>query len=122
MRPDFEVGLTVGDDGRLAGRAGRSVDAGDPVLRHGDEAERIGVAQIGLGGERELLEILEPAKIVGRDARGVELGASVGNVVVGVRERRFQALELERGDLVARRGFDGVEVVSVRCEIEHSSL
>ncbi len=76
--PDVDVALGVGDDGRLAGRAGGGVDARDPVVRHGDHAERIGVAQIGLGGEGELRQILERAAVLGVDARGVELGAGSG--------------------------------------------
>ena len=42
VRPHVDVGLGVGDHGRLAGRAGGGVDARDPVVRHGDHAERIG--------------------------------------------------------------------------------
>ena len=55
--PGVDVALRVADDGRLAGGARRAVDPSDLVLRNGEHAEGIVVAQIGLGGERELGEV-----------------------------------------------------------------
>ena len=52
--------LRVADDGGLAGGAAGGVDAHDLLARHGEQAEGIGVAQVGLGGEREPGEVLEP--------------------------------------------------------------
>ena len=57
-RPHIDVVLRVADDGRLAGSAARGVDAHDLVLRHCEHAERIGLAQVILDGEREFREVL----------------------------------------------------------------
>ena len=53
--------LRVADHGRLAGGAGRGVDAHHLLARHGEHAERIVVAQVRLGGEREFREVGERA-------------------------------------------------------------
>ncbi len=49
IRPDVHVAFRVGDDGRLAGRAGGGMKPRDPLVRHGDHAEGIGFAQVVLG-------------------------------------------------------------------------
>ena len=67
LGPDVEVARGVADDRRLAGGAGRGVDAADPVLRDGEHAERVVLPQVGLarGGEASR----------GRRARGSRRGA-----------------------------------------------
>ena len=52
--------LGVADDGGLAGGAARRVQADDLLARHGEQAEGIGVAQVGLLAEREPGKVLEP--------------------------------------------------------------
>ena len=59
LGPDIEVGLRVADHGRLAGRAAAGMDAGDPLARHGEHAERVLRPQVGFGGERETAEVIE---------------------------------------------------------------
>ena len=66
--PGVDVAQRVADDGRLAGRSRRRVDAGDALLRHGEQAERVVVAQVALDGEREARQVGERAAVV-RDAR-----------------------------------------------------
>ena len=73
--PDLDVALRVADDGRLARRAGGGVHAHDLLARHGEQAERIVVAQVGLRGEGKLREVLERPEIVGMHARRVEARA-----------------------------------------------
>lgn len=51
VRPDVDIAFGVADDGRLAGRSRGAVDARELVLRDGEHAERIGVAQVLLVGE-----------------------------------------------------------------------
>ena len=52
VRPELEIGPRVGDDGRLARRAARGVDAHDVARRHREQAEGIMFAQVVLGRER----------------------------------------------------------------------
>ena len=52
-RPGRDVLGGVADDGGPAGRAGRRVHPGDLLARDREHAERVVVAQVRLGGERE---------------------------------------------------------------------
>ena len=45
---ELDVGARVADDRGLAGRPRRAVDAHDLLPRHGEEAERVVIAQIDL--------------------------------------------------------------------------
>ena len=111
-RPALEVALRVADDGRAAGRAARRVDAGDLLHRHGEHAERVGLAQVGLRRERQLRDIRQRADVVGVHARLVELARVERHVRVGVPHGLLQPLELERLDLGAGHPLLGVEVVA----------
>ena len=61
---EFDVGARVADDGGLAGRARRAMDAHDLLPRHGEEAERIVIAQVGLARERQPAEVVERADLI----------------------------------------------------------
>ncbi len=67
VRPHRQVRRGVADHDRLAGGAGGRVDARQPVPRHGQQAERVGVAEVGLDREREAR--------AGRPVRGSRTGA-----------------------------------------------
>ena len=69
----------------------------------------IGVAQVGLGGEREAGEVLRPGEVVGVRARRLALGPVRGHVVVGVPHRPLQPLELQGAQLVGARGLDRLQ-------------
>src|SRR5262249_37394136 len=71
-----------------------------------EHAERIVVADVLLGGERKTREILEGVQIIGMHARRIEFLAISGDILVGVAQRLFQAIELERRNFVARSLFD----------------
>ena len=60
--------------------------------RHGEHAERIGVAQVLLHGERELREVGQRLQVVRVHAGRVEARAVEGRVGVGVRQRPLQPL------------------------------
>ena len=87
------------------------MDTGDLVLRNSENAERIIVAQVEFGGEREQAEIAQRLEVVRMHAGVVELAAIGGDIVVGMPERPFQPLRLQRGDLVARCRLDGFEAI-----------
>jgi hypothetical protein len=104
--PGVDVALRVSDDRRLAGRTARAVDAHDLLARHREHPERVRVAQVLLARERELREVLEGAAVVRVDTVRVERLAVERDVVVRVPQRPPQPLQLQRGELVARRGLD----------------
>jgi len=101
LRPHLDVGPGVSDDDRLAGGAGGSVDADQFFAGHREHVERIVVAQIDFGREREFGEIGKLFKVGRMDARFVENFFVMCDVVVGMRERPGQAPGLQRCDVVA---------------------
>ena len=71
LGPLLKVGARVADDGRLAVRAAGGVDSDEPLASDREQAERIVVAQLRLGHERNPREVVERAEILGSlDARG----------------------------------------------------
>lgn len=107
--PRIDVRQRVADHRGFAGRARRRVDARDPVLRHREHAERIVIAQIGLGRERKPRQIGKRSQVRRMHARRVELGPVGGHVLVRVRQAVFQAFKLQRLDGVAAGGLDRIE-------------
>ena len=81
----------------------------DLFARHREHAERIMRAQIVFAGERKFAQIVERLQIVGMHAGLVECVLVMRDVIVGVRQRPFQPLELQRGNLVARGDLDRLE-------------
>jgi hypothetical protein len=82
--PHVDVAPRVADDGRLAGRATRGVDADDLVRGDGEHAERVVRAQVVLAREGKAREIVETRAVVGMDTRGIERTVVVRHVLVGV--------------------------------------
>ncbi len=83
--PGVDVALRVAHDGRLAGRARRGVDAHDLLARHREHAERVVVAQVLLGRERELAPGRRATcRSAGCTPRASNARAVVRHVVVGV--------------------------------------
>ncbi len=111
--PDFDVGPGVADHGRLTGGAGRGVDAQDLRAGHGEHPERVMPTQVVLGREREFPEVSKPAQVVRMDARPIERRPVMGNPLVDPAQRRLEAAELQRLDLVAGRDLDRVELVAL---------
>ena len=118
-RPGVDVFFGIADDGRLAGCARGRVDARDLVLRHGEHAERIIVAQVVLGRERKLREVFEPLEIGRLDAGGIEFLLVRRHIVIDMLQRPFQPLRLQRRDLVARGGFDRLQAIGLVIAIDH---
>jgi hypothetical protein len=78
------------------------VDAHDLLARHGEQPERVVLAQVGLGREGQPREIVERGDLsrVG-DARGVQALAHRRDIGEQAGHGRTQAFELQRGELVA---------------------
>ena len=86
------------------------MQAGELGARHGEQAERVVVAQVELGHEREFAEVAQRFQIIRVHTLGLAFAAIGFDVVVGVADRPLQAFDLQRGNLVAAGGFDGVEI------------
>ena len=75
LAPDLEVTRCVADDGRLAFRPRRGVDAGDFGELHREEAERVRVAQLALPDERQPCQVLEVSDLDAAQPLAVEAHA-----------------------------------------------
>ena len=73
----------VADHGGLAGRARGRVQPHQLLARHREQAERIGLAQVGLGGERKSPDVVERLQRPGRNAGGIELGPHMRDLCIG---------------------------------------
>ena len=101
--PDIDIGPGVSDHDRLAGGAGRGVDADQSFAGDSEHLERIVVAQIGLHREGKFAKIGGLPEVGGMHAGRVESFFVMRDVVVGMRECPGEALGLQRGYLVAGR-------------------
>ena len=110
--PHVEVVPGVADHGGLSGGPARRMDAHHLLARHREHPERIVAPQVFLDGEREGPEILQRLEIVRTRTGVVESRPVVGNILAGVLEGCAKARKLQRRNLVATRGFDGVELVA----------
>ena len=98
--PGVDVLQRVAHHRRLARGAAGGMDARAALARHGEHAERVAVAQVLLGGERKLRQVRQGLEVVRMHAGRVVLGLVDRRIGVGVRQRGFQALELQRAQLV----------------------
>jgi hypothetical protein len=67
LREEVEISSGVADHGRLPRRARRGVDAGEPLARHREQAEGVGVAQVVLARERQVDQVVRRAQVGGLD-------------------------------------------------------
>ena len=74
------------------------------LARHGEHAERIVVAQIGLHREGKAREIGERLQIARLDAGGVEFLLVMRDLVIGALERGLETGELQCVQFAARHG------------------
>ncbi len=120
-RPHGDIAFGIADHCGLAGGAGRSMHPNDIPHRHGEHPVGIVLAQVGLGGEREFGQIGQRFQIPGMDAGLIELGAIMRNIVVGVLQRPFESLQLQRKQFIATGDFDGFEPGRLQIDI-HAHL
>ena len=91
--PFFQVLLRMQDDGGITGGAAGGMQADALVKRNSGHAERIGFAEVLLGGERNLLEVIERPDIR-RGQSGLAETLPVERRIHAVLDRGFQPLEL----------------------------
>jgi hypothetical protein len=83
---------------------------------HGEQAERVVVAQVGLEREREARAVGQRLQVVGLDAGLVELAPHVRHVRIGVLQRVPEPPRLQPGERVARHRLGGaIEHEDVGC-------
>jgi len=95
LPPDVEVAGRVGGDSRLAFGAGGGMDPGDLSPGHGEQAERILLAEVRLADERKAREIGERA-----DPSAAQPLTVKRHVLADPAERFLEPVELQ---LLARR-------------------
>jgi hypothetical protein len=93
-----------------------------PVVPEEEHAEGIVVAQVLLDGKGELRDVAQLLQVAGMHAARLEGLAVVRHLVVGPLQGGLQALQLERGDLVAAGGFDGLELAGRRALDGHGKF
>jgi len=85
------------------------VDAQYLIPWNSEHAKRVGVAQVGLGGEGKARKVAEVAQLRGVRSHLVELVPVVCDAFVGLRQRGAQARELQAAQCVQRGLFDGIK-------------
>ena len=101
---EIEVGGGVRDHGWLPRRTGGGVDAGEPVLRHSQHSERVGVAEIVLASEREVAQVIEAREVLGLRVR--EPAAVQRNALLDPLDEPPEAVELDLGEPLARESLE----------------
>ena len=99
-RPVVQIIAGIAADDGLARRARRGVQADDLLHRHGEEAERIMIAQIVFGRVRNIFNILERFDMLGFEADFIEPLLIHRHALVGVRDDMFQTLQLHLAQLL----------------------
>ena len=94
-RPDLDVVLRVADDRLLARRARGRVDARELLARHGEQAERVGVAQVRLRRERQLRDVFDAADVAGQQPHLVKALLVKRHVFIAAVHDLHKALRLD---------------------------
>ena len=95
IAPHLQVVFRVAHDRRLARGARRRMHAHAFGTRHGEQAERIGVAHILLHGKGELLDVFERFDMVRIDASLVKALLIERDVLIAANGNVAQTLELK---------------------------
>ena len=103
VRPDLHILLRVGHHDGLAGGAAGGVQPHDLLHRAGEQAEGIGVAQVGLHGEGQLGDVVQRPHVLRRQAALVHALAEQGDVVVGALDDGLEPLQLQVPQLRQRQ-------------------
>ena len=104
LGPGVDVVAGVADNRRPACRPRRGVYPGYLVTRYGEHAERVLRAQIVLAGKGKPGQVGQLVHVVGMHAGRIPDLAVVVDVGIRVLQRQPQPVELQRPQLVGRRG------------------
>src|SRR5262249_25410322 len=102
VRPQLEIGPGIADDGRLAGGSRGAVQPQHVFARHCEQAEGKIVAQLRFDGEGKTDDVSDRLQVIRRDAGGIELATKRRDLGVGASDRRFEPMQLQRLELIAR--------------------
>ena len=105
LAPHTDVLAGVTYDGRITRGTGRGVYADDFALRGSLQTEGVVVAQVLLGGEGQLLDILDGLDVVRADVQLLEFITIERHIVVDILHDFVQSFALERAHLVAAHAF-----------------
>ena len=111
LGPDVQVTLGVGHHGGLAGGAGGGVQADDLLHGAGEEAEGVGVAQVGLEREGEARQVLQALQIRRCHLPLLAAGAEERDPLVGPAHDALEPLQLEAAQLLGRDVVGGADRV-----------
>jgi hypothetical protein len=91
------------------------------LARHGEQAEGIGVAQVGLGGEGKLRQVGEAGQVLRPHPGALELAPQRRDVMPGAVQGGFQSLELKGGELGSAAALDRVENLTHFSSLPHKN-
>ncbi len=104
--PQINVGLRVEGHHPLSGGARGGLDAHAVLQGHAHQAVGVGLPQVGLGEEGELVEVVTGPDVGGGDSLRLHLLPVVGHVVPDMLDLRHQTLILPGLDLLPGGGLD----------------
>ena len=119
-RPGTDVRAGVPDDRRPAGGTRRGVQPDDLVAGDGEHPERVVLAQVRLGGEREARQVGQGTEVVGMYAGPLVRRPVVRDPLVRVPDRPAQPLQLQRAQFLDRCPFDRLQVLGSGTRVAHS--
>ena len=118
--PAVDIALGIAHHRGFARGARGGMQPHQLLARGGEHAEWIGVAQVGFDGEGEFRQIGERVQVIGMNTRRVKLGAVKRRPLIGVVQRPFQPLQLQRGNLIARGGLYRVQIARFGGQVFHA--
>ena len=99
--PEIDVLARVADDRRLAGGAGRGVNANDVAQGNGEKAEGICVAEVVFDRKREFPDVVEGPNVLRLHAMRIEFFPVERDILVRAPNRVLQTFALEAAQLIA---------------------
>ena len=98
------------------------MDALHLLTRDRKHPERVIVAQVLFNRERKLGQIGQLRQVIWVNPRRVKAGLVMRHVFIGMPQRPFQPLQLQRGNLVAAGNLDRVEAFARWSQIFHAAF
>ena len=108
LGPDFQVAAGVGEDDRLSALSPQRCGSvggcrpRDLLRRYGEHARGVGVAEVGLGGQRQLAEVVDAVDVGRRQAVLLHALAKHRHVLERLADDAPQPLRLQPAEQLAR--------------------